>query len=148
MNKKILVIDDDPSSLKLVGYTLEKKGYQVITASDGLEGFRKARDEHPDLIILDVMLPGMDGYEVCHRLRQKAETTTLPILMISGKAHQDDKDIGLRVGADEYLTKPVAPSTIVGKVETLLAGISQTVYGNVDIKIIKPSVSRENHLKV
>ena len=128
MNEKILVIEDNPGTLRLTGYTLEKKGYQVITASDGLEGLRKARDEHPDLIILDVMLPGLDGYEVCYQLRQKPETTTLPILMISGKAHQDDRDVGLRVGANDYLTKPIAPSVIVDKVETLLAGTGQIVY--------------------
>lgn len=128
MNKKILVIDDNPSSLRLTRYTLEKKGYQIITASDGLEGLRKAREEHPDLIILDVMLPGLDGYEVCHQLRQKPETATLPILMISAKAHQDDKDIALRVGADDYLTKPVEPSTIVARVESLLTSASQFIY--------------------
>jgi DNA-binding response OmpR family regulator len=128
MNQRILVIDDNPSSLRLTSYTLEKKGYQVITASDGLEGLRKTQDEHPDLIILDVMLPGLDGYEVCHRLRQKPETATLPILMMSAKAHQDDKDIGLRMGADDYLTKPASPSEIVAKVETLLTGTSQIIY--------------------
>jgi len=128
MNKKILIIEDDPSALRLIGYTLEKKGYQIITASDGLEGLRKAREEHPDLIILDVMLPGLDGYEVCHQLRQKPETATLPILMISAKAHQDDKDIALRVGADDYLTKPVEPSTIVARVESLLTSTSQFIY--------------------
>lgn len=128
MNKKILVIDDNPSSLRLTRYTLEKKGYQILTASDGLEGLRKAREEHPDLIILDVMLPGLDGYEVCHQLRQKPETATLPILMISAKAHQDDKDIALRVGADDYLTKPVEPSTIVARVESLLTSASQFIY--------------------
>ena len=124
INKKILVIEDNPSALRLTVYTLEKKGCQVITASDGLGGLRKARDEHPDLIILDIMLPGLDGYEVCRQLRQKPETATLPILLLSAKAHQDDKDIGLRVGANDYLTKPVDPSTIVAKVETLLTGTS------------------------
>ena len=105
-------------------YALEKNGYQVITASDGLGGLRKARDEHPGLVILDVMLPGLDGYEVCRQLRQKPETANLPILLLSAKARQDDKDIGLRVGANDYLTKPAEPSTIVAKVETLLAGAS------------------------
>lgn len=128
MNKKILVIEDNPASLRLTGYTLEKSGYQVITASDGLKGLKKAQDEHPDLIILDIMLPGLDGYEVCHRLRQKPETATLPILMLSGKAHQDDKDIGLRIGADDYLTKPVNLSTLMAKVETLLTDTSQIIY--------------------
>ena len=121
---KILVIEDSPISLKLMVYTLEKNGYQVITASDGLGGLRKARDEYPRLVILDIMLPGLDGYEVCRQLRQKPETANLPILLLSAKAHEDDKDIGLRVGANDYLTKPAEPSTIVAKVETLLAGAS------------------------
>ncbi len=148
MNKMILVIEDNPSALRLVEYTLEKKDYQVITASDGLEGLRKALDEHPDLIIIDVMLPGLDGYEICYRLRQKPETATLPILMISAKAHQDDKDIGLRAGADDYLTKPVSPSAIVAKVETLLAAQPKLSMGNLDMKIIEPDVSKANRLKV
>jgi len=125
MDKKILVIDDDPNALRLIEYTLEQEGYRVITASDGLEGLTKAQDEHPDLIVLDIMLPGLDGYEVCYQLRQKLETGALPILMVSAKARQDDKDIGLRMGANDYLTKPADPSMIVARVKTLLAGTSQ-----------------------
>lgn len=124
MNKRILVIEDDVNALRLLEYTLEQGGYQVLTATDGLEGLKKAQDEHPDLIILDIMLPGLDGYEICHRLRQKPENVTLPILMLSAKARQDDRNIGLRMGADDYLTKPADPSVIVTKVEALLAGKS------------------------
>lgn len=121
MNRRILVIEDDPSALRLVGYALEPEGYQVITASDGLEGVRKARDEHPDLIILDIMLPGLDGYEVCQQLRKEPETAKLHILMLSAKARKIDKDTGLKIGADAYLAKPADPSTIVAKVKALLA---------------------------
>lgn len=124
MNKRILVIEDDVNALRLLEYTLEQEGYQVFTATNGLEGLKKAQDEHPDLIILDIMLPGLDGYEICHRLRQKPENVTLPILMLSAKARQDDRNIGLRMGADDYLTKPADPSVIVTKVEALLAGKS------------------------
>ena len=124
MNKRILVIEDDVNALRLLEYTLEQGGYQVLTATNGLEGLKKAQDEHPDLIILDIMLPGLDGYEICHRLRQKSENVTLPILMLSAKARQDDRNIGLRMGADDYLTKPADPSVIVTKVEALLAGKS------------------------
>ncbi len=120
MNRKILVIEDDPSALRLVGYALEPEGYQVITASDGLEGVRKARDEYPDLIILDIMLPGLDGYEVCQQLRKKPETAKLHILMLSAKAREIDKETGLKIGADDYLAKPADPSTIVAKVKALL----------------------------
>ncbi|MCJ7514904.1 MAG: response regulator [Dehalococcoidia bacterium] len=127
MSKKILIIEDDPGTTRFLVYTLEHEGYTVLSAADGLEGFKKAQDEHPDLVILDVMLPGMDGYEVCHRLRKKAETLTMPVLMVSGRARQDDKNIGLRMGADVYLAKPVDPETILAKVETLLAGTGNIV---------------------
>ena len=120
MSKKILVIEDDPGSLRLTQYTLEHKGFEVITARDGLEGLRKAQNEQPDLIILDVMLPGKDGFEICYNLRSEPRTTKLPILMLSAKAREADKDTGLKVGADSYLSKPIAPSEIIRNVERLL----------------------------
>ena len=121
MVKKILIIEDDPATSRLVSYSLNHEGYEVITAPNGLDGVRKARTEKPDLIILDVMLPGMDGFEICHRLRSEPETVKLPVLMFSAKAQEADKDTGLRVGADDYLVKPAAPSDIVNRVEKLLS---------------------------
>ena len=129
MSKKILIIEDDPGTTRFLVYTLEQEGYKVLSAEDGLEGLKKARDEHPDLIILDIMLPGMDGYEICHRLRQKPETRTVPVLIVSGRARQDDKNIGLKMGADDYLSKPVDPQTILAKVETMLAATKEVVFG-------------------
>lgn len=126
MNTKILVIEDDPSSLRLVTYALEQEGYHVITASDGLEGLSRALRENIDLVILDIMLPGMDGYEVCQHLRQKHENARLPILMISAKGRETDRDIGFKVGANAYLLKPVDPSVIVAEVKTLLADKEKT----------------------
>jgi DNA-binding response OmpR family regulator len=121
MEEKILVIEDDPATSRLVDYSLRHEGYQVITASNGLEGIRKAHDESPDLIILDVMLPGMDGFEICHRLRAESDTVKLPILMFSAKAQEIDKDTGLKVGADDYLPKPAAPAEILDRVGKLLS---------------------------
>ncbi|MCK4274797.1 MAG: response regulator [Dehalococcoidales bacterium] len=121
MEKKILVIEDDPAISRLVDYSLRHEGYTVLSASNGLEGIRKAHNEAPDLIILDVMLPGMDGFEICHRLRAETDTAQLPILMFSAKAQEVDKDTGLKVGADDYLPKPAAPVEIVSRVEKLLA---------------------------
>lgn len=121
MEKKILVIEDDPATSRLVDYSLRHEGYQVITASNGLEGVRKALSESPDLVILDVMLPCMDGFEICHRLRSEPTTAHLPILMFSAKAQEIDKETGIKVGADDYLTKPAAPAEIVSRVEKLLA---------------------------
>ena len=121
MDKKILVVEDDPATLRLVDYTLRHKGYQVLTASNGLEGMRKVQNEKPDLVILDVMLPGIDGFEICHRLRSEPDTAQMLIMMFSAKAQEIDKDTGLRVGADDYLTKPVDPGELVNRVEGLLA---------------------------
>jgi DNA-binding response OmpR family regulator len=121
MTKKILIIEDDPAISRLVDYTLRHEGYEIITASNGLEGINKAHKEAPDLVILDVMLPGMDGYEVCHRLKTEPDTASLLILMFSAKAQEIDKNTGLKVGADDYLPKPAAPAEIVNRVAKLLA---------------------------
>lgn len=121
MAKKILVIEDDPAISRLVDYTLRHEGYEVVTATNGLEGIRKAHHETPDLVILDVMLPGMDGFEICHQLRSEPDTAQLPILMFSAKAQEVDKKTGLKVGADDYLSKPTAPAEIVSRVAKLLA---------------------------
>lgn len=120
MTKKILIIEDDPAISRLVDYSLRHEGYEVIAATNGLEGIRKARKEAPDLIILDVMLPGMDGFEICHRLRSEPDTAQMLILMFSAKAQEIDKNTGLKVGADDYLPKPAAPAEIVSRVEKLL----------------------------
>jgi DNA-binding response OmpR family regulator len=121
MGKKILVIEDDPAISRLVDYSLRHEGYEVTAATNGLEGIRKAQNEAPDLVILDVMLPGMDGFEICHRLRSEPDTARLPILMFSAKAQEIDKKTGLKVGADDYLPKPAAPAEIVNRVRKLLA---------------------------
>jgi len=121
MESKVLVIEDDPATTRLVDYSLRHHGYQVITAANGLEGIRKAQSESPDLVILDVMLPGMDGFEICHRLRTEPATSKIKILMFSAKTQDIDRDTGMKVGADDYLTKPAAPAEIVARVEKLLA---------------------------
>jgi DNA-binding response OmpR family regulator len=126
MDKKILVIEDDPVATRLIEYILKQRGYQVLTASNGLEGLQKAQNEAPDLIVLNVMLPGIDGFEVCHRLRAEPQTAQSLILMLSGRAQQVDIANGLNMGADDYLTKPAAPSEIVSRVESLLARKADT----------------------
>jgi two-component system alkaline phosphatase synthesis response regulator PhoP len=129
MTKKILVIEDDPAISRLVDYSLRHEGYEVIAATNGLEGIRKANQEAPDLVILDVMLPGMDGFEICHQLRSEPETAGLPILMFSAKAQEIDRNTGLKVGADDYLPKPAAPAEIVNRVAKLLAKKERDVKG-------------------
>ena len=102
-------------------YTLQHEGYEVLIAANGLEGLRKALSEKPDLVVLDIMLPGIDGFEICHRLRIEPQTAQVPILMLSAKAQEVDKATALKEGADYYLTKPVAPSEIISRVGILLA---------------------------
>jgi DNA-binding response OmpR family regulator len=121
MAKKVLIIEDDPAISRLVDFSLKNEGYETATASNGLDGIRKAKYETPDLVILDVMLPGMDGFEICHRLRTESDTEKLPILMFSAKAQEIDKTTGIKVGADDYLPKPAAPEEIIKRVEKLLA---------------------------
>jgi len=121
MNEKILVVEDDPGALRLAQYVLQYEGYEVLTATNGLVGLKKAQTEQPDLVVLDVMLPGIDGFEICHRLRANPQTAQLPILMLSAKAQAVDKTTGLKVGADDYLTKPADAAEIVRRVKKLLA---------------------------
>lgn len=122
MGKKILIVEDDPTSLKFLELILGKEGYQVITASNGLEGLRKARQELPDLLVLDVMLPGFDGFEICHRLRSEPDMTKLPIVMLSAKWQESDRDAASRVGANAFLSKPVDRIVLLNKVAEFLGG--------------------------
>jgi CheY-like chemotaxis protein/MinD-like ATPase involved in chromosome partitioning or flagellar assembly len=121
MVKKILIIEDDPMALRLTEYALKQRGYQVLTTCNGLEGIIAAQKETPDLIILDIMLPGIDGFEVCQRLRAGVQTASIPILIISGKARQEDIAIGFKAGASDYLPKPAAPAVIIERVERLIS---------------------------
>jgi pilus assembly protein CpaE len=123
MSQKILIIDDDLDTLRLVGLMLQRQGYQISAATNGQQGLEKAFEEDPDLILLDVMMPDMDGYEVTRRLRSNPSTLETPILMFTAKTQLDDKVIGFEVGANDYLTKPTHPSELQARVKTLLARV-------------------------
>ena len=125
MAEKILIVDDDLDTLRLVGLMLQRQGYQISAATNGQQGLEKAVEEAPDLILLDVMMPDMDGYEVTRRLRQNPSTIATPILMFTAKAQMDDKLVGFEVGADDYLTKPTHPSELQARVRTLLARVGE-----------------------
>jgi len=125
MAEKILIIDDDVDTLKLVGLMLQKQSYQIVAANNGLQGLEQAETENPDLILLDVMMPGMDGYEVAKRLRANPLTASTPILMFTAKTQLDDKVTGFEAGADDYLTKPTHPSELNAHVKALLARTSK-----------------------
>ena len=118
MTKKILVVDDESSIVTLLQYNLEQAGFTVETASDGLEGFNAVLESKPDLIVLDLMLPKMDGMEVCKALRlQKINT---PIIMLTAKDDEFDKVLGLELGADDYMTKPFSPREVTARVKAVL----------------------------
>lgn len=121
MAEKILIVDDDLDTLRLVGLMLQKIGYQISAASNGEQGLAKALEERPDLILLDVMMPDMDGYEVTRRLRKNPATVSIPILMFTAKTQLDDKVVGFEVGADDYLTKPTHPTELQAHIKALLS---------------------------
>ncbi|SFG43632.1 two-component system, OmpR family, alkaline phosphatase synthesis response regulator PhoP [Sporolactobacillus nakayamae] len=116
--KKIMVVDDEPSIVTLLSFNLKKAGYDVLTAANGTDALKLARDSRPDLIVLDLMLPGMDGMDVCKQLRQ--ERYFVPILMLTAKDDELDKILGLELGADDYMTKPFSPREVVARVKAIL----------------------------
>ncbi len=118
--RKILVVDDDVELQRLLKMMLEISGFEVVTASDGAEALTKVRMERPDLVLLDVMMPEMDGYETCRRLRRLPEGAHIPIIMLSAADQVDDKVKGLRVGADDYITKPVDSRELIARLEAHL----------------------------
>lgn len=120
MKPKILVVDDEPDALELIEFNLKAAGFDVVTAADGSEALRKARSMAPDLILLDLMLPEVDGLEVCKILRRGDETADIPIMMLTAKAAEMDRVLGLELGADDYVTKPFSPRELVLRVKNLL----------------------------
>jgi CheY-like chemotaxis protein len=121
MVEKILIVDDDIDSLKLIGLMLQRNGYEVVAANAGMQALTKAAAELPDLIILDVMMPDMNGYDVCRRLRADSKTQAIPIIMFTAKTLIDDKVAGFEAGADDYLTKPTHPAELASRVKAILA---------------------------
>jgi CheY-like chemotaxis protein len=135
MTEKILIIDDDVDTLKLVGMMLQKQGYKIIASTNGRQGLDQAVSENPDLILLDVMLPEMDGYQVAKQLRAHPVTAETPILMFSAKTQLDDKVSGFEAGADDYLTKPTHPTELRAHVKALLARSSKGKISTADIPV-------------
>jgi DNA-binding response OmpR family regulator len=117
MEPTVLVVEDDPTLLETLEYNLKRQGYQVYTAADGRTALEVARRERPDALVLDVMLPGLDGFEVCRILRREM---SVPILMLTARADEVDKIVGLEVGADDYLTKPFSMRELLARVKALL----------------------------
>ena len=150
MRKKIAIIEDEPDISELLTYNLEKEGYTVIRAFDGGEGLKLIRQEHPDLILLDLMLPGMDGLEICQALKRDEQAKATPIIMITAKSEESDVIVGLQMGADDYVTKPFSPKVVLARIKAVFRrgdktrGADQSVvrdFGELTMDLLKYKVS-------
>lgn len=128
--KKILIVEDERDILQLVKLYLEKEGFRIMTATTGTEGLSSAKQDKPDLIVLDLMLPEIDGLEVCKRLRSAPETAMLPIIMLTARAEESDQVIGLELGADDYVTKPFSPKALVARVKAMFRRLDRSRHDN------------------
>ena len=128
---KILVVDDEASIVTMLAYNLKKEGYEVVTAEDGEVALEKFESENPDLLLLDIMMPKMDGYEVCRKIREKSN---VPIIMLTARADEVDKVVGLEMGADDYVTKPFGNRELIARVKANLRRSDSTPVSNDDNK--------------
>lgn len=120
MSKKILIVDDERDLIETLTFRLEASGYEVVSAYNGREGLDKAREHAPDLILLDIMMPEMDGYKVCKELRQDIKCKDIPVVMVTAKGQDTDRDMGIEAGANGYLTKPFEANQLLDKIKELL----------------------------
>ena len=121
--RSVLIIDDDAKLVELLQLYFEKDGFVVFTANDGLTALKTAREKEPDILVLDLMLPGMDGWDICRALRRDSE---VPILMLTARAEESDRLVGLEIGADDYVTKPFSPKEVVARVKAILRRTNRT----------------------
>jgi len=118
--ERIVVIEDEPDILEVLQYNLSREGYRVVTSRDGEEGLESIRNEDPDLVLLDLMLPGLDGIEVCRRLKTDPVTASIPVIMVTAKGEESDVVIGLQLGADDYVAKPFSPRELMARIKAVL----------------------------
>lgn len=147
-NEKILIVDDEEHIVELIKFNLEANGYKTITASNGLEALELAKNEKPDLVLLDIMLPGLNGNDVCKEIRKDTEISTMPIIMITAKGEELDRILGLELGADDYVTKPFSVRELMARIKAVLRRTKvETVndtysFGNVSIDFNKHEVMK------
>jgi two-component system alkaline phosphatase synthesis response regulator PhoP len=125
MKEKILVVEDEKDIVKMLDYNLKKEGFRTLSARDGEDALDLLNRERPDLVILDLMLPGMDGLEVCKTLKNNTKTASIPIIMLTAKSQESDKVIGLELGADDYVTKPFSPRELIARIKAVLRRIKE-----------------------
>ncbi len=118
--KKILIVDDEPHILRSLGFVLKRAGYQVMEARSGIEALQIAQEQQPDIVFLDIMMPELDGYEVCRRLREDPNLADTRVVMLTAKGEEADRRRGYEAGAHDYMTKPFSPSRAVARVEEML----------------------------
>ncbi len=142
----VLVVEDERDIQDLVEFNLRQSGYRVLKAADGLDGLRLAQSEKPDLVVLDLMLPGLDGKEVCRRLKQGESTRTIPILMLTALAEETDRIIGFEIGADDYLTKPFSPRELSLRIQAILRRTAEPEAGGGHLRLDGLVIDPERHL--
>ncbi|HOW35622.1 MAG TPA: response regulator [Candidatus Omnitrophota bacterium] len=120
MKETILIVEDEKDIVKMLEYNLKKEGFKTLSAHDGEDALDLAGKEHPDLIILDLMLPGIDGLEVCKTLKKESKTASIPIIMLTAKSQESDKIVGLELGADDYVTKPFSLRELIARIKAVL----------------------------
>ncbi len=148
MKEKILIVEDEKDIIKMLDYNLKKEGFRVIDARDGEDALDLALREHPDLILLDLMLPGMDGLEVCKALKKESKTSSIPIIMLTAKSQESDKVLGLGLGADDYITKPFSPRELIARIKAVLRRVNEKeklpeIFQSGDLKIDFAKISVE-----
>lgn len=131
LKEKILIVDDEEHILELLKFNIKNAGYEVITANNGIDGLNLAKEEKPSLVLLDLMIPGMDGYDVCKEIKKNNETSNIAIIMLTAKGEELDKILGLELGADDYITKPFSLIVLISKVNAFMRRIGNTIIENI-----------------
>ncbi|HMU54068.1 MAG TPA: response regulator transcription factor [Nitrospira sp.] len=150
--RKILIVEDEKDILQLVKLYLDKEGFRTVTATTGTDGLKSVKQDKPDLVVLDLMLPEIDGLEVCKRLRSTPETAMVPIIMLTAKAEESDTVIGLELGADDYVTKPFSPKALVARIKALFRRLDRSQnqhetiyrYGNLVMDLARHEVTDDD----
>ncbi|MBI5103325.1 MAG: response regulator transcription factor [Nitrospirae bacterium] len=141
---KILIVDDEPDVLELITYNLKKEGYEVSSSLDGQEALAKIRTEQFDFLVLDLMLPGLNGMEICRIMRNDPAMKNMPIIMLTAKTDEVDKILGLEMGADDYMTKPFSPRELLARIKTVMRRTSEIKSGAEVIRLGSLTINKEN----
>lgn len=143
--KTIFVVDDEPDIVDLITYNLEREGYKAVGMTDSAEVFEKAAQQQPDLIILDIMMPGTDGLELCKKLRSRPDTAKIPVMFLTARTGEIDQILGLELGADDYVLKPISPRVLIARVKSLLRRTSEQARLE---RVVAPEVLRIGTLEI